>query len=39
MKNGCAEIAPATIEPLPLNEDIDLVARVETTPKNIKSDS
>lgn len=38
MKNGCAEIAPATIEPLPLNEDIDLVARVETTPKNIKSD-
>lgn len=25
--NGCVEIAPATIESLPLNEDIDLVAR------------
>ncbi|HEX8297364.1 MAG TPA: hypothetical protein VF593_13755 [Chthoniobacteraceae bacterium] len=27
MTNGCAEIAPATIELLPLNEDIILVAR------------
>ena len=27
MTNGCAEIAPASIEPLPLNEDTDLVAR------------
>ncbi len=27
MTNGCIEIAPATIESLPLNEDIVLVAR------------
>ena len=27
MTNGCAEIAPATIESLPLNEDIVLVQR------------
>ena len=29
MTNGCVEIAPATIESLPLNEDIDLVSRGE----------
>jgi len=27
MANGCVEIAPASIEPLPLNEDIDLIER------------
>ena len=29
MINGCVEISPATIEPLPLNEDIDFVARAD----------
>jgi len=28
MTYGCVEISPHTIEPLPLNEDIDLVARM-----------
>ena len=29
MENGCAEIAPATIESLPLDEDIDLIERLK----------
>ena len=32
MTNGCAEITPSTIEPLPLNEDIVLVARAPALP-------
>lgn len=27
MEDGCVEISPATIESVPLNEDIDLVRR------------
>ncbi len=34
MRNGCAQIAPATIEILPLNEDIVLVARGSEGPSS-----
>jgi hypothetical protein len=37
MENGCAEITPATIEPLPLNDDIALISREsERTPEDFE---